>query len=61
MTGSWRIRDKELDYVRQLLESGFPGAANVSFLAKLETAFSEKFDCQYAISQGKRSGSGAGR
>jgi perosamine synthetase len=50
MTRSWRIGDNELEYLRQLLESGFPGSANVSFLAKLEAAFAEKFDCQYAIS-----------
>lgn len=50
MPRSWRIGDKEFDYVRQLLESGFPGAAGVSFTAKLEAAFAEKFDCRYAIS-----------
>jgi perosamine synthetase len=50
MTRSWRIGDKEFEYVRQVLESGFPGAANVSFTAKLEAAFAEKFDCKYAIS-----------
>lgn len=50
MTHSWRIGDNEYEYVRQVLESGFPGKANVSFLAKLEAAFAEKFNCQYAIS-----------
>ena len=50
MTRSWRIGDKEFEYVRQVLESGFPGAANVSFTAKLEAAFAEKFACKYAIS-----------
>ena len=50
MTRSWRIGDREYEYVRQVLESGFPGAANVSFLAKLEATFAEKFDCRYAIS-----------
>src|SRR5512133_3356494 len=50
MSRSWRIGDNEYEYVRQLLDSGFPGAANVSFLAKLEAAFAAKFDCQYAIS-----------
>lgn len=50
MPRSWRIGDKEFDYVRQLLESGFPGATGVSFTAKLEAAFAEKFDCRYAIS-----------
>ena len=50
MTRSWRIGDREYEYVRQVLESGFPGTANVSYLAKLEAAFAEKFDCRYAIS-----------
>jgi perosamine synthetase len=50
MTRSWRISDREFDYVREVLESGFPGSAKVSFLAKLEAAFAEKFGCQYAIS-----------
>ena len=50
MNRSWRIGDAEYEYVRQVLESGFPGSANVSFLAKLETAFAEKFNCKYAIS-----------
>lgn len=50
MSRSWRIGDNEYEYVRQLLDSGFPGAANISFLAKLEAAFAAKFDCQYAIS-----------
>lgn len=50
MARSWRIGDNELDYLRQVLESGFPGASNVNFVAKLEAAFAEKFDCKYAIS-----------
>jgi perosamine synthetase len=50
MTRSWRISDKEFAYVSQVLESGFPSSANVSFVAKLEAAFAEKFACQYAIS-----------
>jgi len=50
MPRSWRIGDKELDYVRQLLESGFPGATGMSFTAKLEAAFAEKLECRYAIS-----------
>jgi perosamine synthetase len=50
MTRSWRISDREFAYVSQVLESGFPGSAKVSFLAKLEAAFAEKFGCRYAIS-----------
>ena len=48
--GSWRISGRELDYVRQVLESGFPGSSDVNFVAKLEAAFAERFDCEYAIS-----------
>ena len=50
MTRSWRIGGKEYEYLRQVLDSGFPGSASVSFTAKLEAAFAEKFDCRYAIS-----------
>ncbi len=50
MARSWRIGDKEFEYLKQLLDSGFPGAAGVSFTAKLEAAFAEKFHCRYAIS-----------
>lgn len=50
MTRSWRIGQREFDYVAQVLESGFPGAADVNFTARLEAAFAETFDCQYAIS-----------
>jgi perosamine synthetase len=50
MTRSWRIRDNEFEYVRQVLEGGFPGAVRVNFTAKLEAAFAAKFDCQYAVS-----------
>ena len=50
MTRSWRIGDREFEYVRELLDSGFPGTAKVSFLARLEAAFADKFDCRYAIS-----------
>jgi perosamine synthetase len=49
MARSWRIGDKEYEYLRELLESGFPGSAGVSFTARLEAAFAEKFDCRYAI------------
>lgn len=50
MTRSWRIGHQEYEYLAQLLESGFPGSANVHFTARLEAAFAERFDCRYAIS-----------
>ena len=50
MARSWRIGDTEYEYLRQLLDSGFPGSADVSFTARLEAAFAEKFQCEFAIS-----------
>jgi perosamine synthetase len=50
MARSWRIGTREFEYVAQVLDSGFPGAADVSFTARLEAAFAETFDCQYAVS-----------
>jgi len=49
MKKSWRISDKELQYVKQVLESGFPGSSSVDFTGKLESAFARKFNCEYAI------------
>lgn len=49
MARSWRIGENEIRYVREALEGGFPGASKVSFVAKLESAFAEKFQCEYAI------------
>ena len=50
MTRSWRMTGNEQEYLRQVLESGFPASANVSFVARLERAFAEKFDCGFAVS-----------
>jgi perosamine synthetase len=50
MSRSWRIGQKEFDYVAQVLESGFPGSADVNFTARLEAAFAERFGCKYAVS-----------
>ncbi len=47
---SWRINEKEYEYLSAVLESGFPGSASVSFTAKLEKMFAEKFNSKYAIS-----------
>lgn len=47
---SWRVDEHEFEYLRQLLESGFPGGSEVSFIAKLEERFAEVFASKYAIS-----------
>ena len=49
MQKSWRISDKELQYVKEVLESGFPGSSTVNFTDKLEAAFAKKFNCEYAL------------
>lgn len=50
MSQSWRINEREKKYVEMVLESGFPGNSNVSFVKKLEELFQEKFDSKYAVS-----------
>ena len=50
MSRNWRIGDKEYAYLKEVLDGGFPGSSRVNFLARLEAAFAEKFDCRYAIS-----------
>ena len=47
---SWRIGEKEKQYLLELLDSGFPGSGNGSFTGRLEKAFAEKFNSRYAIS-----------
>jgi perosamine synthetase len=50
MSRNWRVGDHEYQYLKEVLDSGFPGSSSVSFLARLEAAFAEKFACRYAIS-----------
>ena len=47
---SWRVSLKEHEYLRNVLESGFPGSSSVNFTGKLEKLFAEKFESKYAIS-----------
>jgi len=47
---SWRIGENEFNYVKEVLDSGFPGSSSVNFAGRLESAFAEKFNCEYAIS-----------
>ncbi len=46
---SWRVDHRELDNLKLLLESGFPGSSPVSFTAKLEREFAEKIGTRFAI------------
>lgn len=46
---NWRICDKEIEYVNQVLNSGFPGRSDVNFTGKLEALFAEKTGTKYAI------------
>ena len=46
---SWRIGEKEFQYVKEILEGGFPGGSKVNFTGRLEAAFAAKFGCEYAI------------
>ena len=47
---SWRISGKEYEYLKAVLDSGFPGGSTINFTAKLEQLFAEKFESKYAIS-----------
>ena len=47
---NWRIGDRELQYVTELLRGGFPGRQERSFVGELEKKFAEKFGSRYAIS-----------
>lgn len=50
MKRSWRIDERELGYLRDLLDSGFPGSSDSNFVGRLEKSFTERFGCSYAIS-----------
>lgn len=50
MSQSWRINDREIQYVNDALFNGFPGTSTVSYVKKLEELFAEKFDSKYAVS-----------
>ena len=46
---SWRIGEKEYEYLKQVLDSGFPESSKVNFNARFEQAFARKLECEYAI------------
>ena len=48
-TQSWRFGAEELEYVREVLDSGFGASTMGSMNQRLEAAFAEKFGVGYAI------------
>ena len=46
---NWRIGNKELQYVTELLRGGFPGRQERGFVGELEQKFAEKFGSRFAI------------
>lgn len=44
-----RIGSKERQYVNEVLDMSFRSSAGYQMTKRLETAFAEKFDSQYAI------------
>ena len=50
LSQSWRVNDKEYEYLKAVLVNGFPGSSSINFTAKLEQLFAEKFESKYAIS-----------
>ena len=54
---SWRVGEAEYDYLRELLDGGFPeGSAKASFVGRLEQAFADKFDSKYGNQLHQRHG-----
>ena len=47
---SWRVDGREYEYLKAVLDGGFPGSSKINFTAKLEQLFAEKFESGYAIS-----------
>ena len=46
---SWRFNDREIKYVREVLDSGFASGSSGTMNSRLEKAFAEKFGLKYAI------------
>lgn len=46
---AWRFSGRELDYVREVLESGFGSSTSGSMNQRFERAFAERFGVRYAI------------
>lgn len=46
---SWRFNDREIKYVKEVLDSGFASGTSGTMNSRLEKAFAEKFGLNYAI------------
>lgn len=46
---SWRFSGRELEYVREVLESGFGSSTSGSMNQRLERAFAERYGVRYAV------------
>ena len=49
MAQNWRIDERELNYVKDVLTGGFPGGGGTNYVGKLEAAFAERFGVKYAV------------
>lgn len=49
ITNSWRFQGNELNYVKEVLDSGFGSSTTGSMNQRLEKAFTRKFGVKYAI------------
>lgn len=49
MKNTWRFSDLELQYVREVLDSGFGSSTSGSMNNRFEAAFAEKIGAQYAV------------
>jgi len=46
---SWRFDEREYNYIKEVLDSGFASGTSGSMNGRLEKAFSEKFGLNYAV------------
>lgn len=49
MKNTWRFSGKELDYLREVIDSGYASSTVGSMNNRFEKAFAEKVGCEYAI------------
>ena len=46
---SWRFDNREIDYIKEVLDSGFVSSTSGSMNTRLEKAFADRFEQKYAI------------
>lgn len=49
MGDSWRFDEREYNYIKEVLDSGFASGTSGSMNTRLETAFAERFNRAYAV------------